>query len=841
MHSLRFACRQLVLHPWLSAAIVVVLAVGISTTTAALSVFHQIVLRPIAAPEPERLVDLYETGDKPGALICSPAGFCDIEPAFSYPMFRDLEARQRAFSGIAGQFGFRASIAREGGESIAGRGMLVSGGYFGVLGIRPAIGRLIAPADEPRVGESPVAVLSYDYWRSQLGSDPDVVGQSLTVNSHLVTVIGVAPEGFFGTTLGWRPQIYVPLTMRWAMEPTTVEDEADRRSYWLSVFARLGPGMSLEQARASMDVLYSAIRDDAEAAQQPAMLEDGRAASVFERRLLLKSNAQGQSAARADAARPLALLLAATGLLLTIVCINVSNLLFARGVSRGGEMAVRASVGASRARLIAQLLVEAAVLASLGAVVSIPVLAITLRSIDALLPRGLASEITMTPDLATMLFALAVTTFALAASGLLPAWRTSTANPDRIIKASGANCVGAARGKRARSVLSAAQIALSLTLLVVAGLFVVSLAKIGRVDLGFNPASLVTFSVSPRLNRYSPQQFEQVYSRIQEALGAEAGVVAAAAADVPILANVSWNLGMTLAEEEVPEDLDNGVLVNTIRPGFLRVLEIPLLAGRDFTPADTAESSLVAIVNESFLRRFGLGFAQGAVGKYIRFTFADDPIEIVGVVADAKYRDVKGPIEPQFYGANTQFAETPFSTGGYVFYVRTTGPTASVLRAIPRVIANIDAGLPVSNLRSMEEQIRENVYSDRLVTLLTAGVASLATLLAAFGLYAVLAFNIAQRTGEIGLRVALGAQARDLRMLVVWPVCRLASIGILVGVLAAIAAGRVVQSLLFGVSGDDPMVFVAAVSIVVLVVAIAAYVPARHAARSAPMEALRYQ
>ena len=310
MQSLKFATRQLVLHPWLSAAIVAVLAVGISTTTAALSVFYQVVLRPIAAPEPDRLVDLAEAGTKPGTLICSPAGFCDIASAFSYPMLKDLEARQVGFTGIAGQFGFRASIARE-TESISGRGLLVSGGYFGVLGIQPSVGRLIGPGDEPTIGEAAVAVLSHDFWRSELGGDPDIVGTPLTVNGELLTVIGVAPDGFFGTTLGWRPQVYVRLTLRWAMEPTAMEDEADRRSYWLSVFARLAPGTSLEQAQASIEVVYDGILNDAEVGQQPPMSDDERT-SFFARRLLLQSNAQGQSATRGAATRPLALLLAAT-------------------------------------------------------------------------------------------------------------------------------------------------------------------------------------------------------------------------------------------------------------------------------------------------------------------------------------------------------------------------------------------------------------------------------------------------------------------------------------------------------------------------------------------------
>jgi predicted permease len=752
-------------------------------------------------------------------------------------MFRDLEAQQSSFTGIAAQFGFRATIARE-SDALAGRGMLVSGSYFEVLAIQPAVGRLIAPVDEPNLGESAVAVLSYDFWRNEFGGAPDVVGRSLTVNGQLLTVIGVTPEGFFGTTLGWRPQVYAPLTMRWAMEPTAMEDEANRRSFWLSVFARLSPDTSLVQAQASMEGVYSGILTDTELGQQP--MSDEERVSLLQRRLLLQSNPHGQSAARLDATRPLALLLAATGLLLLIVCINVSNLLFARGVSRAGEMAVRISMGASRVRLITQLLIEAAVLASIGALASVPVLAFTVWSIDTLIPRGLANEISITPDWATTLFAIAVTAIALAASASLPAWHTSAANPERIMKSSSANYVGTLRGKRIRFFLSAAQIALSLTLLVVAGLFFVSLANVSRVNLGLNPTSLVTFSVS-QPSRYSPEQSELLYSRIREALEAEPGILGASAADVPILANVSWNLGMTLSGVEVPEEVDNGVLMNSIRPGLLGVLQVPLLSGREFTERDTQESPPVAIVNESFLRRFGLGTAQNAVGRYIRFTFLDTPIEIVGVAADAKYRDVKGPIEPTFYGANTQFAGSNFSSGGYVFYLRAGGSIDSVLRAIPRVIADIDPSLPVTNLRSMEEQVRENIYSDRLVTTLTAAVASLATLLAAFGLYAVLAFNIAQRTREMGLRIALGAQARDLTGLVVRPVCRLTLIGLAAGLVGALVAGSVIESLLFGVTGHEPVVFGAAALIVVAVVAVATYLPARYASRFSPMETLRYQ
>ena len=810
------------------------LAIGISATTAAFSVFYQVLLKPVSAVEPERLVNLRETGSKPGALWCSAGGFCNLESAFSYPMFRDLAAAQTAFTSIAAHFAFEANIVR-GTDATNGRGTLVSGSYFDVLGVQPALGRLIAPRDELELAESHVAVLSHDFWQSQLASDRGIVGKTLTVNGQILTVIGVAPESFRGTTLGWRAQIYVPLTMRWLMEPTAGENRDDRRSYWLNLFARLAPGTSFEQAEAAMQSIHSAILRDRELAQQPATSDDERA-GILARRVSLDAGLQGQSALRDTAHQPLTFLLTATALLLFVVCVNVANLLFARGASRATEMAVRASVGASRSRLIAQLLTEVGVLAALGAMTSVPAVVLILKAAQTVIPNRLATEITVKPDLAVLLFAIAVTASAAIAAGLLPARYTGTANPDHIVKNHGTKVLGHARGARLRSFLGISQVALSLILLVLAGLFLTSLANINRVRLGFNAGSLVTFSIAPQLNGYDAERIDALFARIRETLTSEPGIAGVTSADVPLIADRSFNFGVQVVGEEQRDD--NGVLANFVETGFFDVLEIPLLAGREFTDTDGLNTA-VAIVNESFVRQFELGTASAAIGRQLDFQPLANAIEIVGVVADSKYRDVKGEIEPHFFAPRRLFADFGFGVTAEHFYVRTTLPVDAVMRVIANDIAAIDPSLPVVDLHSMEAQVRENTYTDRLVTMLTASVAVLATLLAAFGLFAVLAFNVAQRSREFALRMALGARPREIGALVSRQVAAMVAIGFAIGTVGAIALGQAAESLLFGLSGFDPFVILAAMVVVAAVVVVATYWPARHAARIAPMQALR--
>jgi putative ABC transport system permease protein len=838
MREIRHALRQLVLRPGLSLVIVVMLALGIGATTAMFSSFHRVLVQPLPVPAAERLVNLRAPGPiRPGPIRTGNA-VSDWESTFSYPMFRDLEAQQTVFTSLAAHRDFQANITYA-EQTRGGRGLLVSGSYFDVLRLQPALGRLIGPRDEPRAGESAVAVLAYDYWRSRFGGDPSIIGRTLTVNGRALSIVGVAPAGFAGTTLGWRPQVFVPLTLRWLMQPTAIRDQQSRQSYWLYLFARLKPNVTIEQASASINGSYGALLRDVEAAQLDALSGEERA-QFLAQRIVLEPGARGQSEIPGTAARPLTLLLGITVLVLLIVCVNVAHLLLARGAARSGEMAVRASVGASRGRLALQLLAESGLLAALGGGLSLPVAVVTLKSITALIPQPLADGLAVDLDAAAVLFAAGASAATVLLFGAAPAWRTSDADPGRVIKGQTPQSAGGRSAARFRRVLGTAQIAFSLVLLVIAGLFTQSLANVARVKLGMDVDSLVTFNVSPRLNGYAPDQVDALYDRIEDTLAAQPGVTNVATAGIPVIANAGMNFFVSIDGAEPVLEGNAGSQSNVVSPGFFETLSIPLLAGRDFREADIRDSarssvfvSNVAIVNEAFVRKFDLGHA---LGRHFSIPFVADDLQIIGVVGDAKYVRIKDDMRPQFFTPGRQLGDDTSLS----FYVRGAIDAETLTAMIPRIVASIDPSLPVDNVATMRQQVASNVYIDRLVTMLSASFAALATLLAAIGLYGVLAYNVAQRTGELGLRLALGADPRHLRAIVLKQVGSMALSGATLGLIAAIGVGRAAQSLLFGLSGHDPAVLFAAVAVLSAVVAAAGYVPARRASSIAPMRALRY-
>lgn len=833
MNHLRYAIRQLRRHSALSAVVVLMLAVAIGGTTAIFSIFHEVLQRPLPVPAPERLVNLDAPGPKPGSTSCSVAGDCHY--VFSYPMFRDLEAEQRVFSGIAAHHDFDANLAHD-GDTLAGRGLLVSGGYFGTLKLRPLLGRLIGPEDEPRLGESAVAVLSHDYWRNQFGADEGVIGRTLTVNGQPLTIIGVAPKGFAGTTFGLRPQVFVPLTLRWLMRPTARRDTEDRRTYWLYVFARLAPGVSMQQASAGINGLYGGILDDVEAPLQAGMSAEDLE-RFRQRRVLLEPGAHGQSFVPEGAAQPLTLLLGVTVLVLLIVCVNVANLLLARGVARTGEMAIRASIGAGRRHLATQLLLEAGVLAAIGGVLSLPVAAATLRLIVAIAPPE-AAQGGFELSAPAMLFAAAAALGTVLLFGTAPALRAARTDPGAVVKSQAAQAAGGRAVVRFRGVLAAVQIGLSMVLLVLAGLFTQSLANIARIDLGMNVDSVVAFTVSPRLNGYAPERVMALFDGLEEALAAQPGVTSVGSSAVPLLTSSEWNAGLAVEGFDGPYGTNTNAAMSEVSAGLFRTLSIPLIAGRGFTEADRLDSPHVAIVNESFLRKFGLD--DHALGTRFGFDYPGSPgpeFEIVGVMRDAKYSKVKDEMPPQFFLPRRQNDEL----GSMTYYVRGAVGPALLMGTIRRVVSSIDPNLPVSELSTLQRKVEDNVFLDRFVTLSSASLAALATLLAAVGLYGVLAYNVAQRTRELGLRLALGAEPRRLRAMVLKQVAVLALVGGALGLAAALALGRAAEALLFGLSAYDPLVLAASVGLLSVVVLAASYVPARRASSVAPMEALRYE
>jgi predicted permease len=831
MSQLRYALRQLTLRPGLSLTVIAMLALGIGATTAMFSVFHRVLLQPLNVTAPNELVNLGAPGPKWGNTMCGLAGNCGA--TFSYPMFRDLEAQQTVFTGIAAHKMFQANLAYDNRAS-TGNGLLVSGSYFDVLQLKPALGRLIGKQDEPKVGEGAVAVLSYDYWRSYFGGDPNVVDRTLTVNGQVLTIVGVAPQGFQGTTIGYRPRVYVPITLRWVMEPTAYGAATDRTSYWAYLFGRMRPGITIDAAKAALAGPYNGIINDVEAplngSMPPEVLARFRA-----RQLTIDPGARGQSQLPEQATTPTSLLLGVTALVLLLVCANIANLLLARGAGRAGEMAIRASLGADRRRLLKQALLEAGVLAVAGGIASVPVALVTLRGIRALMPSAAENLDTALSGLALLFTAVAALVTVLL-FGLVPAINASRADPGLTMKGQAQQAVGAHGARRFRASLATAQIVLSTVLLVLAGLFAQSLANLSRVDLGMNATSVATFTISPRRNGYSRDEATRFYDRLEAELSTQPGVVDVASSMVPLLSGNNWGAGIAIEGMDVgPPGPENSASMNSVSSGFFHTLAIPLVAGRDFTAADAADKPRVAIVNQAFLRRFKVG--DDALGKHIGTGNPNEPpdMEIVGIVGDAKYAQVRDAAPPQFFVPRQQSAFLDQMT----FYVRAAVPPETLLTLVPRVVAGLDPELPVDEPKTMRQVIDDNVFVERMVATLSAGFALLATVLAAVGLYGVLAYFVAQRTREIGLRLALGATAARLRGMVLKQVAIMAGIGVPLGIVLAVLLGRAAEVLLFGLKGYDPLVLGAAVAVLAVVVLLAAYLPARRAASIPPMQALR--
>ncbi|HUH13750.1 MAG TPA: ABC transporter permease [Longimicrobiales bacterium] len=834
MADLKLALRALARTPFITGVAVFSLALGIGANSAIFSLFDHMILRPLPVHEPERLVNLAAPGPKPGSQSCNQAGDCEV--VFSYSMFRDLEAAGRPFSSLAAHRLFSANLAY-GNQTLNGEALLVSGSYFPVLGLRPALGRLLTPADDRDPGAHPVAVLGHGYWRTNLGSDPAVLERTLVVNGQPMTVVGVAPEGFEGTTLGARPDVYVPLTMRGALEPGF--DDAgfeNRRSYWAYVFGRLDPGVSIERAAEDVNAVYRPIVNEVE-----APLQEGMTAESMERfrtkEVTLEEGRRGQSGFRGDVRTPLIMLLSITGLVLLTACANIANLLLARGAGRTQEMAIRGSLGAGRTRLLRQLLVESLLLAALGGLASLVVARWTLGLVGSIIPPEVGGLVPPQLRPSVVLFAAALTVGTGLLFGLYPALHATRADLIGVLRAGTGQPSGARAAARFRTWLVTGQIALSMALLVAAGLFIKSLVNVTRVDLGFRTENVVAFGLSPALNGYDAERSVALFDRVEEELMALPGVTGVTSAMIPILAGSNWGNDVSVEGFDSGPGVDANARFNAVGAGYFATLGIPLLAGREFTAADDAGGASVAVVNEAFAEKFGLN-PREAVGKRMAVGRGGDmDIEIVGLVENANYAGVKQAVPPLYFLPWRQQSRNGFLT----FYVRTGVAPAEVTRTVPRLVERLDPNLPVESLKPLEQQARENVYVDRMISTLAGAFAALATLLAAVGLYGVLAYTVAQRTREIGLRMALGAGSDRVRRMVLWQVTRMTVVGAVIGIGAALVLGRFVRSLLFGLEGHDPVVVVLTAALLAVVALAAGYVPALRASKVDPMQALRYE
>jgi predicted permease len=831
MRSMKLAFRTLFRSPFVTTVAIVSLALGIGANAAIFSLYDQILLQPLPVQEPERLVNLSAPGPKPGSQSCNQAGDCDV--VFSYAMFRDLEKASSAFSGMAAHRLFSANVAYR-GQTLNGEGVLVSGSYFPLLGLQPEHGRLLGPADDETVGGHFVAVLNHAFWETRLGASPDVVGQTITVNGQPLTIIGIAPRGFRGTTFGVSPLVFVPLTMRGFMSPGFTGFD-NRRSYWAYVFARLKPGVSLAEAASSINAVYRPIVNDVEAPLQEGMSEQGMARFRV-KQITLEEGRRGQSSTHREANTPLLLLFATTGIVLLIACANIANLLLARGANRGMEMAVRLSLGAKRRQVLAQLLTESLILALLGGIASLIVARWTLAGIGALLPPEAIAVLQLQLRPTMVLFAAALSIGTGLLFGMFPALHSTRPDLLSTIRANTGSVTVTRGATRFRSALVTTQIALSMALLISAGLFLKSLMKISNVDLGLQTENIVTFAVSPQLNGYDSTRSKILFERIEQEVAAIPGVTAVTASLVPILAGNNWGNDVRVEGFPSGPDIDSNARFNEVGPGYFATLGIPLLAGREFTVADDAGARDVAIVNEAFAKKFNLG--RDAVGKRMGMGRDDElDIEIVGLVRDAKYSEVKDEIPPLFFTPWRQDSRV----GAITFYVRAGVIPAQIMRRVPAVVAALDPNLPIENLKTLPQQVRENIFLDRMIGTLSAAFAALATLLAGIGLYGVLAYTVARRTREIGVRMALGADRGRVRGMVLRQVVWMLLIGGAIGIGGAYILGRAASSLLFGVQGADPFVIASAAVVLALFALGAGFLPAHRAARVDPMKALRYE
>jgi predicted permease len=825
----RLALRGLRRSPLFATVAILSLALGIGANTAIFTLIDQILLRKLPVTAPEQLVMLYQQGSHMGSNMGS--------RMHSYPMYQDVQKRAEPLAEVLCRRLVAASVSID-HQTERIQAEMVSGNYFTMLGVKAALGRVFNSREDDQVYQGhPVAVLGYDYWVSRFARDPRVVGKKILVNSFPMTIIGVSAAGFAGIDPAQSPQIRVPVQMKPVMVPDWTWVYMDnRRARWVQVFGRLKPGYTVESAQAPLQGLFTQIR--AYEMTLPAA-KDWSAYSreqFMKGRLLVVSAAMGYSALRNDFSTALIVLMCMVGLVLLIACANVANLLIARGFMRQKEIAVRLSLGASRARLVKQLLVESLLLSFVGGVAGLALAVVLTRGLLALIPvEGQPLLINAYPDGRILGFTLGLTFITAVTFGLLPALRASRPDPWTTLKDTVGSIAGSGGSLFLRKGLVTAQVALSFLLLLGAGLFVRSLQNLKTTETGVALDNLVTFQLSPSLNGYDDPRTVHFYQELLDRLRAAPGVKSAALASVPILSGDEWDSYMSVEGHRVADGENMQAFMNSLSPGYFETMHIPFLEGRDFTRMDVKENATVAIVNRRFAEHFFKD--KSAVGK--RLGWGGGPnvkltIEIIGVVADSLY---EGPRE----GVRRQVFVPNWGSGSAAFYVRTTTASASAYSLVRNEVKQLDSSMPLYQMKTLERQLDETLLTDRLIALLSAGFGLLATVLASVGLYGVMAFVVARRRKELGIRLALGAQRGSVIWLVMREVMVLLSIGLAVGIPSAMALGRYVSAQLYGIQPNDPWIAGTTMAILTAVSAAAGLIPAQRASRVDPILALRYE
>jgi predicted permease len=860
--DLRYGMRALLKNKGFTIVAVLSLALGIGANTALFSVVDAVLLKTLPVTEPERLVlfewqagRLFRTNGMSGTS--SVPGPPDIKglSLFRYDVFEIMrQARAQASDSPLSDFfafapmGELTAVVDQQAELISGQA--VSGGYYAGLKVQPILGRGITDEDE-KAGAAPVVVLSHQFWQEQFGARPTVIGQQLKLNKQLFTIIGVTPPAFTGTLqVDYHPAVTIPL----ASEPS-VQGENSRLGtanepgfWWLNLMGRLKPGATHEQARDSLNGTFQThaleVMPPPRKANEPAQLD-----SKDYPRLLVESGSRGMLDTRRVYTPTIYGLFIVVALVLLIACANVANLLLARAALRSAEITVRLAVGAGRWRLVRQLLTESVLLATLGGAVGVlfafwgksALLALADKD-TGILPNG----VDLSLNWRVLVFTLAVSLLTGVLFGLAPAWRATSLDLTTALKQSRRTTGAVSRLSKG---LIVAQVALSLLLLVGAGLFIRTLYNLQQVNLGFNQENLLLFRLQPQQSGYKDERLWQFYQQLFARLDHLPGVRAATFGKVPLIANDNWFNDVLLPGETERTAGKHETMLQTVRENYFATMEIPLLRGRGFTAQDDQRAPQVAIVNQTFARQFFPN--EDVLGKRVTPS-GEHEVEIIGVVADTKYRSQREELKPLLY---TPWQQEGAVIGEMSFALRTTGEPTALAATVRQVVRELDSSLPVTEVSTQTARAQATLGQERLSARLLSFFGGLALLLAAIGLSGVLAYSIAQRTNEIGIRMALGAQTANVLRLVVWQGMRLVLLGLFVGALTGYGLQRLLASQyftedawqrqmaqqLYGVTGTDPLTFAVIAGLLTIVALAACWVPARRATKVDPLVALRYE
>jgi putative ABC transport system permease protein len=832
--DIRFGLRVLRKNLGFTIIAVITLALGIGANTAIFSVMNQILLRRLPVRNPSELVVLHAPGPSTGRI--SSDG--DVTESFSYPMYKGLRDGAASSVALIARSSSDASLASQ-GQTQRGRLELVTGNYFNVLGVAPAIGRVFDSQDDNSPGGNQVAVLSYNYWSHHFASDPNVLNKTILVNSVPMTIVGVSRSGFTGVQVGQSPDVFVPMSMAKQM---TFDDGAitEWNDYWLKVLGRRSPGINDAQARAGLNAAYAPLLRE-NLAKITGFNEQKRQAFLA-KQIVLEPGARGRNIAQRDSGPQLMVLFAMVALVLLIACTNVANLLLARGAARQREFAIRGAMGATRSRIVRQLVIESMLCALAGGVVGIAVGSWLISFLNPIIVANAGiDDLNAQLDPTVLLYALAATLLSGIFFGVLPAWRVTRSSVTDVIKDQGSTSSASVGHVRFRKVLVAGQVAFTLLLLAGAALFTKTLWNLRNVDLGLRTEHIIGFGISPSLNGYDNPRTIRLTDQLRQRLATLPGVRGVTSSELGVLSGDTSGSNITAeGGSEVPEDQQTVNFLAT-GPAYFSTFGVPLLSGREFTEADNATAPKVAVVSESMAKRFLPG--RNPIGMKFHFGGAKDKdkfgdITIVGLVRDLNLDHVKS-VTPNPY------IYVPYSQRDALFamslYVATERDPLLMATSIQSVVRDADPNLPVYDLKTMDRVIEQDLFSARMVAVLSGAFAGLAAMLAALGIYGVLAFLVVQRTREIGIRMAIGAESGDIRKLIVNEVGSMLILGVVVGLPLAYVLARLSESLLFGVSANNPLIYAVGLALIAVVAVVACYVPARRATRVDPLVALRYE